>query len=83
MIKFIFTLAFLFFILMSLLGFSVVRMIKGIFGGGNSGQRSQQRRQTTGRNTSSRQTPPNEYAASKKKIFTKDEGEYVDYEEVK
>ncbi len=82
MIKFIFTLAFLFFILMSLLGFSVVRMIKGIFGGGNN-QRTQQRKQTTGRSSSSRQTTQNEYAAQKKKIFSKDEGEYVDYEEMK
>jgi hypothetical protein len=29
------------------------------------------------------QTRAEEYAAAKKKLFTKDDGEYVDYEEVK
>ncbi|MDR0537766.1 MAG: DUF4834 family protein [Tannerellaceae bacterium] len=73
MFKFLFFLFFFFILLIFLLGFSFVRTIlRFLFGTGssNNSQRKQQQK------TSKRPTPH-------KKIFNKDEGEYVDYEEVK
>lgn len=90
MLKFL-AIAFLFFMLMlSLLGFSVIRMIKRTFfggGGGGNEKKGQQRRQASA--SSSEQQQKKQYreeSASnlqRKKIFTKEEGEYVDYEEVR
>lgn len=88
MLKFL-AIAFLFFMLMlSLLGFSVIRMIKRtFFGGGGNEKKGQQRRQASA--SSSEQQQKKQYreeSASnlqRKKIFTKEEGEYVDYEEVR
>ena len=75
MFKFLFVMFFFFILLVFLMGFSILRTFKNIlFGSGSSGKKGEQRRQTR-----------EEYAsqASRKKIFAKDEGEYVDYEEVK
>ena len=70
------------FTLVSLLGFSVLRSFKELFfGSSKSRQRpSSQRRQnsnTRSSNSANRQQPP------RKKVIAADEGEYVDYEEVK
>ena len=68
MFKFLFVMFFFFILLVFLMGFSILRTFKNIlFGSGSSGKKGEQRRQTS----------------SRKKIFAKDEGEYVDYEEVK
>lgn len=79
---------FFFILLVFLMGFSILRTFKNIlFGSGSSnGKRGEQRRQTS--TNSSRQqsynTAEEDYAsANRKKIFAKDEGEYVDFEEVK
>lgn len=83
MLKFLFVIFFFGFILVSLLGFSVFRSFKSIFFGDpkdrnrkrtNSNQQPRNRTQ----NTTAQQNPP-----PRKKVFTEDEGEYVDYEEVK
>ena len=68
--------------------FSILRTFKNIlFGSGSSGKKGEQRRQTSGYSSDARSNSSarEEYAsqASRKKIFAKDEGEYVDYEEVK
>lgn len=89
MLKFL-AIAFLFFMLMlSLLGFSVIRMIKRTFfgGGGSNEKKGQQRRKASASSSEQQQKKQyHEESASnlqRKKIFTKEEGEYVDYEEVK
>ena len=68
--------------------FSILRTFKNIlFGSGSSGKKGEQRRQTSGYSSDARSNSSvrEEYASqvSRKKIFAKDEGEYVDYEEVK
>ncbi|MCD7975962.1 MAG: DUF4834 family protein [Tannerellaceae bacterium] len=85
MFKFLFMIFFLFLLLVFLMGFSILRTFKNLlFGSGNKGQKSEQRRRTGNRQTSGQQRSRNEYTTSqKKKIFTPDEGEYIDYEEVK
>ena len=83
MFKFLFVMFFFFILLVFLMGFSILRTFKNIlFGSGSSGKKGEQRRQTSGYSSDARSE---EYAshASRKKIFAKDEGEYVDYEEVK
>jgi hypothetical protein len=54
------------------MGFSVIRTIKNVLFGSGSNQKNAHQQRTT-----------HKKATSKKKIFTKEEGEYVDYEEVK
>lgn len=88
MFKFLFVMFFFFILLVFLMGFSILRTFKNIlFGSGCSGKKGEQRRQTTGYSSDTRNSSSarDEYAsqASRKKIFTKEEGEYVDYEEVK
>ena len=88
MFKFLFFMFFFFILLVFLMGFSILRTFKNIlFGSGSSGKKGEQRRQTSGysSNARSNSSAREEYAsqASRKKIFAKDEGEYVDYEEVK
>ncbi|MDR3060769.1 MAG: DUF4834 family protein [Dysgonamonadaceae bacterium] len=68
-------LLFLFFIF--LFGFSVVRFFFQAFLGRPSGKQPQSR---SNRNTKRPQSPP---SPPVKKIITREEGEYVDYEEVK
>ena len=68
--------------------FFILRTFKNIlFGSGSSGKKGEQRRQTSGYSSDARSNSSarEEYASqvSRKKIFAKDEGEYVDYEEVK
>jgi hypothetical protein len=82
MFKFIFVMFFLFMLLLFLLGFSVLRTIKNIlFGKSDSVNKGKQQQTNTNRRQSSRTESQN--ATYRKKIIPKDEGEYVDYEEVK
>ena len=74
MFKFLFVIFFFFILLVFLMGFSILRTFKNIFFG--SGHRSTT---TTARDDDDDRTP----YVHRKKIFAKDEGEYVDYEEVK
>ncbi|WP_080903196.1 DUF4834 family protein [Parabacteroides sp. Marseille-P3160] len=82
MFKMLFVIFFFFILLLFLLGFSFLRTLKRIFfGDGNPARQQAQRRQRDAyreeRRGDARTTTP------KKKIIPKDEGEYVDYEEVK
>lgn len=88
MIKFILVMFLFFLLLVFLLGFSLIRSVKNIFfGGGNKSSNTQQRRTQPNpeqRHSKQQQRPAdNPYPQAKKKIIEKDEGEYVDYEEVK
>ncbi|RHJ90794.1 DUF4834 family protein [Parabacteroides bouchesdurhonensis] len=86
MFKFLFVIFFFFILLVFLMGFSILRTFKNIFfGSGSSNKATEQRR----RSNSNRTTASDRYSNDenrpqhRKKIFPKDEGEYVDYEEVK
>lgn len=89
MFKFLFVMFFFFILLVFLMGFSILRTFKNmLFGSGSSsGKKGEQRRQTSsysGGQQQSHDTAGDDYAsANRKKIFAKDEGEYVDFEEVK
>ena len=89
MFKFLFFMFFLFLLLLFLMGFSVLRSFKRFFFGesnrsGNSYQQSN-RTQANSRQSGSRAEEESRRtrAAQRKKIFKQDDGEYVDYEEVK
>lgn len=84
MIKMLFIIVFFVVFMMFLAGFSVFRTIRNIFFGGGTNQRNNnQRRNTTRSNTNQQRTQQDYNPSPKKKIFTKDEGEYIEYEEVK
>ena len=88
MFKFLFVMFFFFLLLVFLMGFSILRTLKNLlFGSGGNGKKSEQRHRTNGPSfdAHSNSSSCEEYASqnSRKKIFAKDEGEYVDYEEVK
>jgi hypothetical protein len=79
--KFIIMLIFLFGILVSLLGFSVLRSLKAFLFGAPKGK-------SRPRTSASQQRQRTEEAAGKqrsarRKIIPEKEGEYVDYEEIK
>lgn len=68
-----------FFMMFLLLGVSFLRGLKNLFFGSSDNKRQSQQRQQ--QQQSHRQQQQENTA--RKKIFAKDEGEYVDYEEVK
>ncbi|MDD3063513.1 MAG: DUF4834 family protein [Massilibacteroides sp.] len=83
MFKFIFVMFFFFMLLLFLLGFSVLRTFKNIlFGKGNSTNKEKQQRATSNRQQTNR-SEAQYNTTSRKKIIGEEEGEYVDYEEVK
>lgn len=84
MLKFIFVMFFFFLLLLFLLGFSVLRTFKNIlFGKSSTGKTGQQRQTTSSSRQETSSRTHQSTAASRKKIIGDDEGEYVDYEEVK
>lgn len=89
MFKFLFFMFFLFLLLLFLMGFSVLRSFKrfffGVDGRNGSARQHSQRTQANNRSSGSRteEEARRSRAAQRKKIFTQDDGEYVDYEEVK
>ncbi len=85
MFKFLIVMFFFFLLLVFLLGFSVLRTFKNmLFGSGDSKSRTK-RRHSDARSESRRSNSANNHGgtATRKKIIAKDEGEYVDFEEVK
>ena len=79
---------FFYILLVFLMGFSILRTFKNmLFGSGSSNEKKgEQRRQTSSYSGGQQQShaAEDDYAsANRKKIFAKDEGEYVDFEEVK
>ena len=86
MFKFLFVIFFFFILLVFLMGFSVLRTFKRIFFGSGSSSNStgQHRRAANSGNTANdAYQDESQRNQQRKKIFAKDEGEYVDYEEVK
>ena len=89
MLKFLIVIFLFFVLLVFLMGFSIIRTVKNIlFGGGNEarcGERRQSERAASDNYRSTNNTVEDEDRkyVHRKKIFGKDEGEYVDYEEVK
>jgi flagellar biosynthesis component FlhA len=85
MFKFLFVIFGFFLLLMALLGFSVFRVFKRIlFGSGDTTKQQQARHAEEQRRRNKQQTTQQTHTkTTKKKIISKDEGEYVDYEEVK
>ena len=82
MIKFLFVIFVFFLLLMALLGFSVFRTIKNFFFGSSENQKrvNAERRQ---KEAQRRNQEESYRKREQKKVFSDDEGEYVDYEEVK
>ncbi|OAV64521.1 hypothetical protein Barb6_03213 [Bacteroidales bacterium Barb6] len=81
MIRFFLILFAMFLLLMFLMGFSIVRTFRNILSGNTKKTSSQQHRRSDNRQQTHTRREPAQ--PSRKKIFAKDDGEYVDYEEVK
>lgn len=81
MIRFLLILFVMFLLLMFLMGFSIIRTFRNILGGNTKKTSSQQYRRSDSRQQTHTRREPAQ--PSRKKIFAKDDGEYVDYEEVK
>ena len=85
MFKFLFVIFAFFVLLLLLMGFSLFRFLKNIFSPGtNAGRRTNSRQWNQNEQTQNQKTQQNQTnsQAQRKKIISKDEGEYVDYEEV-
>ncbi|MDR0347873.1 MAG: DUF4834 family protein [Tannerella sp.] len=82
MLKFLFTLFFLAFVLVSLLGFSVIRSFKSFFFG-SSKDRNRQRTVHNRRTDTNKSQNTTAKPRSRKKVFDRNEGEYTEYEEIK
>ena len=78
MLRFLLILFGLFFLFGFLFGFSILRMFfRTIFG------IAPKPRSTSSNQQKSKQTTKQKNTSSVKKIFNRDEGEYIDYEEIK
>jgi hypothetical protein len=71
----------LFILLLGLMGFSILRTFKNILFGKGDNHKENSRRRPSGRRQQTQHTPPP--PSPNKKIFSREDGEYVDYEEVK
>ena len=80
MFKFFFNLFLIGFILVVLLGFSMLRLFRDFFFGST---KSKQRSPSQNRQNSQTKSSTNRQQQSRKKVISADEGEYVDYEEIK
>ena len=84
MFKFLFILFFFFLLLLFLMGFSILRSFKRFFfGSGDDRHRSANRHSSASHARKGRTVYEEPNRPTRRKIFKKDEGEYVDYEEVK
>ena len=85
MFKFLIVSFFMFLLLALLMGFSVLRMIRNfIFGSGDTQKKHKsQHRKSSSSSSRQQRSQHNTASSSRKKIISDDEGEYVDYEEVK
>lgn len=66
-------------LLVLVVGFGIIRAIFRIFFGGGSNLKKQHKQASHEKAQAQTQW----HSAEKKKIFTKDEGEYIDFEEIK
>lgn len=78
-IKFLFIILIIFLFLVLVLGSSFVKIISSLFGGNKTNAQSQYR-QNQRRNQTFQEKKP---SADEKKVIPSDEGEYVDFEEIK
>ena len=84
MFKFLFFIVFFIILMTLMLGFSFLRTLKRIlFGESEKEKRARQQRQATKNASSQNSNTRKGGVFSKKKVFDKNDGEYVDYEEVK
>lgn len=81
MFKFLFLIFGFLVLMVLLLGFSVIRTFKRVLFG--SSKTETDHRQTSSANGQPQSARREEPVSSKKKLFTKEDGEYIDYEEVK
>lgn len=85
MFKYIFVILFFFFTMLFLLGFSVVRTLMNFFFGSSNKKQAPPKGKGRQQSAKSRQNPGDirSNGKSRKKLISEDEGEYVDYEEIK
>ena len=85
MFKFLIVMFFFFLLLVFLLGFSVLRTFKNMLFGSSDSKSNAKRRHSNVRSESRQSNTANNRGGTthRKKIIAKDEGEYVDFEEVK
>ncbi len=83
MLKFLLIILLFFLLLFILLGFSLFRTVKKVlFGSTSSTKTRTQPRNTYGKEKQDQKETTSYTAKVKKKIFSREEGEYVEYEEV-
>ena len=81
MFKFLLTIFLIGFLLVSLLGFSVIRSFKEFFFGSPK-SKNRQRAASQSRQSNTKSSTRHQQA-NRKKVIDSNEGEYVDYEEIK
>jgi len=81
MFKFLLTIFMIGFILVSLMGFSVIRSFKEFFFGSPKSQNRQRSASQSRQSSTKSSTRPQQ--KNRKKVIDANEGEYVDYEEIK
>jgi hypothetical protein len=77
--KFLFTLFLVFVLFVFLFGFSIVRLLFG----GLFGSRPKQNKERTNQQTQNKKQTRQTTQPHQKKIIDSDEGEYIEYEEIK
>ncbi len=84
MFKFLFIMFLFFLLLVFLAGFSILRAFKNmLFGGESNHTKSGRKRREDGSRRRQNNSEGGNGSPTRKKIFAKDEGEYVDFEEIK
>jgi predicted metalloprotease len=84
MFKFLFVIFFFIILMTLMLGLSFLRTLKRVlFGESESEKKARQQQRAAQHASKQKSANRQEAASSKKKVFGKDEGEYVDYEEIK
>jgi hypothetical protein len=79
-IKFFFTVFLVFVLFVFIFGFSILRML---FGGLFGSKPKQNQKTTQNKNAYTQQKPPASSSRHQKKIIDPNEGEYIEYEEIK
>ncbi|MDR1624703.1 MAG: DUF4834 family protein [Tannerellaceae bacterium] len=83
MFKFLFVIFFFIILMTLMLGLSFLRTLKRVLFGESESEKKARQRRTAQHASKQKNANRQEDASSKKKVFNKDEGEYVDYEEIK
>ena len=81
MFKFLLTIFLIGFILVSLMGFSIIRSFKEFFFGSPKSKNRQRSASQSRQSSTKSSTRPQQ--SKRKKVIDSSEGEYVDYEEIK